>query len=244
MIRFRNYFKENSKSVKKFSLALKGFIGSISVSAYANNDVKLAFWLLMAGAALDFFIQFLPEDTEIPGKNGVITLLVLASFLCLSGCKVIKPGTDTLKTDETNISYKEQDVKVAGASVNTSLNTDSLIKAALRIKAKFKFDSTQAVLAGKPIPPAPKQKQTFTDPQSKAQLTYWLDQYGKLQITCESKDQVVKMLVAEVTRLTKEVTKKIEIIEKTPVWNWIAISVLGTLFLISVLLNVLTLKRR
>lgn len=175
----------------------------------------------------------------------VFIMAVILASVYLTSCKTIKPGTDTIKTDQTNIVYVPVDVPVKGAQVGTSLNLDSLVKAAINARTKYLKDSLAAVLAGKPtLTPPPSNKNTVTDPQTKAQLTYWIDQFGKLQLTCESKDQTVTMLVAEVSRLSKEVTKKIEVIKETPLWNWIAISILATLLIISVLLNLLTIKRR
>lgn len=163
----------------------------------------------------------------------------------LSSCQVLKPATEHSKTDETSINYRTQNLNLKGAKVGTSLNIDSLFASnADRIK-KYKIDSANAVASGKPLPPAPQtEKKYITDPQTKAQLSYWMDQYGKLQIGCESKDQALSLLIPEITRLTTEISKKTEIAYKTPVWCWIALSVLGTLLVISVLINVFTIKKR
>lgn len=167
------------------------------------------------------------------------------SVSALTSCQVLKPETTYSKTDTTTTAYKEQKIQVKGATVGATLNLDSLYQAQLARLMSYKTDSTAAVLAGKPIPPAPTtEKKYFTDPQTKAQLSYWVDAFGKLQIGCESKDQTVNVLVAELTRLTKEVSKKVEVAFKTPVWCYIALSVLGTLLLISVLINVISFKRR
>lgn len=170
-------------------------------------------------------------------------LILIVSFISLS-CKVIKPAIETSKSDETSIGYKPVDVPVKGAKVGTSLNMDSLYRAAVAMRALYIKDSINAALAGKPVPASTQQKKSITDPETKAQLTYWIDQYGKLQISCESKDQVVTMLVAEVTRLTKEVTKKTEIVKETPKWNWISMSALATVLLISIIINLLKFKIR
>lgn len=174
-----------------------------------------------------------------------ILTLSLCFALTLS-CKVIKPGIDSEKTESTDITYKQQNIAVKGAKVGGSLDFDSLRNEVAKQKerlAKYQLDSAKAVATGKPLPPKPKEtKSTVTDPQSKAQLTYWIDQYGKLQLSCESKDQTVSFLVAEVTRLNKEVTKKTEVVYKTPTWNWILITVLATLLIMSTIL--LLIKKR
>lgn len=41
----------------KISLALRGMVATISGAAYFQNDLKVAFWFLVAGATVDFFIQ-------------------------------------------------------------------------------------------------------------------------------------------------------------------------------------------
>lgn len=174
---------------------------------------------------------------------------ILTIGLCCTivfSCKVIKPGVDTEKTESTDISYKQHNIDVKGAKVGSSIDFDSLKNEAAKQQARlaqYQADSANAVAKGDPVPPKPKEnKSTLTDPQSKAQLTYWLDEYGKLQLSCESKDQTVSFLAAEITKLSKEVTKKTEVDYKTPTWNWILITVLSTLLIISTIL--LTLRKR
>ena len=91
-------------------------------------------------------------------------------------------------------------------------------------------------------PPAPK-KQFVTDPQTKAQLSYWIDAYGKLQLACESKDQTVQTLQPVVNKTTKDVTKTTVIVKETPKWNWIAMAMLATLLGISVIINLINRKK-
>lgn len=175
----------------------------------------------------------------------ILTLSFLL-LLFVSSCKIIRPGVDTEKSESTDINYKQHNIDVKGAKVGSSIDFDSLKNEVAKQKARlaqYQLDSAKAVADGKPLPSKPKEnKSTFTDPQSKAQLTYWLDEYGKLQLSCESKDQTVSFLAAEVTRLSKEVTKKTEVAYQTPVWNWILISVLSTLLIISIIL--LTTRKR
>lgn len=53
----KNYFKPTPKKLLKISLALRGMVATISGAAYFQNDLKVAFWFLVAGATVDFFIQ-------------------------------------------------------------------------------------------------------------------------------------------------------------------------------------------
>lgn len=172
-------------------------------------------------------------------------LMGMCSLSLVNSCTVIKPKESYTKTDTTSIKQTPVDVPVKGAKVSTSLNIDSVVKAYAAERARYIIDSINAVNAGKPLPAPPKSDpKKFTDPQTKAELTYWMDQYGKLQIGCESKDQVVTMLTTEITRLSKEVSAKSEIVKETPKWNYIAMSALGTLLLISLLINLFMYKRK
>lgn len=194
--------------------------------------------------------------------NKILTVIALLGLLLIGSCRVIKPEVDHTKTDSTITSYKQFDIKVPGAKVFAGLNMDSLYHAALmardqrsedsilrlNMELKYKQDSINALKANKPIPvkpvyiPSPPKKQYVTDPQTKAQLSYWIDAYGKFQISCESKDQTIKTLQAQVTKLTKDVTTQKLLVDKTPVWNWIAIAVLATLLAISLLINFINRK--
>jgi hypothetical protein len=173
----------------------------------------------------------------------LLTSLVFISVLSL-GCKVIKPAVETTKTEETSFKFHPIDVVVSGAAVGTSLNLDSMYRSALIMRSQFIKDSINAALTGKVIAESPAKKHVITDPETKAQLTYWVDQYGKLQISCESKDQIVKVLVSEVTRLSKEVSKTTAVVKETPKWNWIIMSALATLLIISIIINLLKNKLR
>ncbi|WP_443937091.1 hypothetical protein [Pedobacter sp. MW01-1-1] len=160
-----------------------------------------------------------------------IVAILLIGMSCMA-CRIIKPTTEVSKIDTTSVAYKQQSVDVKGGKVDASLDVNALIDAL----TSYKRDSANAAAAGHPIPVKPKTTGTVTDAQGKAQLTYWVDQFGKLQMSCESKDQTVNVLVGEVTRLSKEVSKKTEIAYQTPVWNWIAMSVLSTLLVVALLI--------
>jgi len=240
---FNNYFKENSKTIKRVSLALKTFIGGISVSAYLGDQPKVAFWLLVFGAVLDFLLQCFPSDDDQdhnsaggynPNQNHIaspagIALLIGLALFSLSGCKIIKPAVRTTIRDSVSVNYRTVNIDVPGAKVQSGINADSLIKAFI-----------DAQKNGKPLP-AP---QTYTDPKSKAELKVWIDQYGNLQASCESKDQTIQSLIAELTK-TREINReKDNIVYKTPTMNYIAMSILGTLLAISFIVNFITIKRK
>jgi len=52
-ISIRNYFEPTPKNVKKWLLAIKSILATISVSAYVNGSEKVAFWILVGGACID-----------------------------------------------------------------------------------------------------------------------------------------------------------------------------------------------
>lgn len=160
---------------------------------------------------------------------------ILILFLpLLFACKVIKPETTYTETDNTEIRYEMQDVTVKGAKVGTSVNLDSLYKVAESLRKTWQADSTKAAQNGKPLPPKPKPETKYlTDPQTKAQLSYWIDEYGKLQIGCESKSQTISLLMAQVKKLTAQVSKRTEVVYKTPNWAYAVMAVLFTLLIIS-----------
>ena len=226
----KNYFKENSSAIKKLSLALRGLIGTLAASTYVTNNVNLAFWLLALGALLDFALQLLPPDaTPADTAKKVLLIAAITTVLLAPGCKVIKPETSTIKKDSTIINYKHVDIDVPGAIVSHSVNVDSLMKA---------YQAAVAVGNKAALPPM-----VVTDPNLKAQLKIWVDQFGQLQASCESKDQTVQALVTEVTRLSQEVTKKTEVVKETPKWNWIVLGALSALLIASILLNVILIRK-
>lgn len=267
MIKLKNYWEETSPSVKKLILWLKGIIGMISVSAFIQGDPKFSFWFLIAGGVVDGILQLLPADAEVkPGAKALLFIVGLfMSASMFTGCFSKRSVTEHSVIDTTSVSYKQVDYQYKGAKVTAGLNIDSLYKAALAEKqlekqdsidfakklAQYVNDSTTAVANHKPLPVKPVdtviyKKQYVTDPQTKAQLSYWVDQYGKLQVGCESKDQTLQLMVAEVNRLRSEVDKKTTTITvfKVPAWLWyvLAGSVLLNIILIGLRLFKGTLK--
>lgn len=216
-----NLFQKSSKRIMKLSLALRALIGTISMAAYVQADIKLAFWFLVIGAVLDFIIQLLPPDTEIKSGAKILVGLIAVSVLCFSGCsKKLRPESTTFTVkDTTIINYKTVDVPVPDFNIKQSINIDSLLEA-YRLAA-----NTGAEIQTAPV--------IVRDATGKVQLQYWVDQYGKLQITCESKDQTIQMLVAEVTKARNEVKTVYQTEYQTPVWNYAIIVLLGIALILS-----------
>jgi len=246
MISLKNYFKETSVKVKKFALVLKSLIATAAGTSFVQGDIKIAFYVAVGGAVIAGLLELLPPDDPAapaqgaPSAGGVAAaMLGLFILFGISGCTVLKPEVDRTKTDTTITTYKQVALQVKGATVSAGLNLDSLYHVALmnqdirkddsiqRLNAelKYKRDSIAALKANKPIPAppviiqAPPKKQYVTDPQTKAQLAYWIDAYGKFQITCQAKDQTIQTLQAQVTKLTKDTTTTTKVVTQTPWWN-------------------------
>lgn len=145
---------------------------------------------------------------------------LLFSLICLTlvmvGCKSTKPivNTYTIK-DSTIVKYKNVDVPVPGQKTEAAVNLDSLLQL---------LKENKPVVVNGQVPSG----------DGKMLLQYWTDAFGKLQIRCQTQDQVLNVLAAEITRLREE--KKIETVihteYKTPVWNYIlAVLLLAALIL-------------
>jgi hypothetical protein len=61
-ISLKNYFEPTPKNVKKWLLAIKSVLATISVSAYVNGNEKIAFWILVGGACIDELTNLLSND--------------------------------------------------------------------------------------------------------------------------------------------------------------------------------------
>ncbi len=171
------------------------------------------------------------KNSSIRNPPGTYILIVIAAAsIAITSCKVVRPGQTSSyeKTDTTTTKYKPVDVTVKGATVYNTVNIDSLFNAwkkNLAANDQQKADSLfKAILNSLSLK---RDTVTVTDPKSKAQLKYWFDEFGKLQMSCESKEQTISLMVAEITRLTKEVSKKatIEIVYKMPWWGWVLVGV-------------------
>lgn len=58
----KNIWLPKSKKIKKISLGIKGFIGTVCTGAYFDGSPHIAFWGLVSGALIDFALEFLPND--------------------------------------------------------------------------------------------------------------------------------------------------------------------------------------
>ena len=65
----KNYYKPTPKKLLKISLALRGMVATVSGAAYFQNDLKTAFWFLVAGAGVEFFIQCIDPNTNKQRKS-------------------------------------------------------------------------------------------------------------------------------------------------------------------------------
>ncbi len=266
----KNIFKPNSKSVMKLSLGLKGLIATIAGSAFMQGNAKFAFYALVAGAVIDFIISLLPPDAVVndgsiikdaASRSSVVIVGVLVCSM-LSGCWSQRPVLETktvhadstvtnnTSKDTTFTTYKAINLNITGAKVQRFINLDSLYRIALIQRQQHTIDSLKAVADGKPIPlPSKPVIQYYTDPQTKAELAYWIDAYGKFQVSCESKDQTITVQQAQITVLRKQVTDRERTISelqnktitvfKVPRWAWwvmgisVLINALGGLFIYS-----------
>lgn len=170
-------------------------------------------------------------NKDFSSGNTTLIVLFIGSLFALSSCTVVRPGENNSysKKDTTTTTYKKVDVEVKGGTVTNSVNIDSLFaawKKSLPPNQQMNVDSLyKAFIKG-----LKKDTVTVTDYNSKAQLKYWYDEFGKLQMSCTAKDQTVSLMVAEITRLTQEVTKKqtTNVVYKMTWWGWILVGC-GTL---------------
>lgn len=61
-ISIKNYFEPTPKNVKKWLLAIKSILGTISGAAYVNGNEKVAFWILVGGAFIDELTNLFSND--------------------------------------------------------------------------------------------------------------------------------------------------------------------------------------
>jgi len=260
----KNYWTETATSVKKIGLALRALVATIAGTGFIQGDIKLAFYVTIAGGVLDFILQNLPPDkpgtpgaisSAAPGNDGttkgvMAVIALLACCLLVSSCSVIKPQVNTVKTDSSYTTYKPETFNIKGAQVFKTLNMDSLVKAALIARdvykedsasmAKYKVDSAADVKAHRAVPIAPvlvpPKIQYVTDPNTKAQLSYWIDQAGKIQLGCEAKDQTIQTLQATVNTIQSTVITKIVPVTKTPLWATVLMWVEAVLLAICIII--------
>lgn len=58
---WKHYYRPLPKPLQQLLSSLKVFIGAISVGSYFSERPTLAFWLLVAGAGVDFILNFFAE---------------------------------------------------------------------------------------------------------------------------------------------------------------------------------------
>lgn len=230
---WKKFFAPTPVRIKKILLALKGFIGAIAVSNYFNGNKDVAFWFLVAGAFVDFLLNCtVDKDGTPPAANFFKpALFIIIASVLLTSCKVVKPARENFHsvTDSVITNYKPVDVPVTGASV-----TDSISPFAWGgISHLLTLDTTTPKLITfngnlKPFKtPLKRDTVRVTDPQTKVQLKYWFDAYGKLQMQCSSKDTTLQIMMAEITRLHNDVSveKKSEVVYKMPKWGWVVVGI-------------------
>lgn len=61
-ISIKNYFEPTPKNVKRWLLAIKSILATISVSAYVNGNEKVAFWILVGGACIDELTNLISNE--------------------------------------------------------------------------------------------------------------------------------------------------------------------------------------
>lgn len=168
------------------------------------------------------------DDTNSKGgfNNTTVVLIAAAISMAAYSCTIVRPGEKTSysKTDTTETKYKPIFVEYKGGTSTTAINYDSLYaawKKSLPATQQSNADSLFKVF----LKSLKKDTVVVNDPQSKAQLKYWYDEYGKLQLSCTAKDQTMSIMVAEITRLTKEVSNsnKTVVVYKMVWWGWLII---------------------
>lgn len=145
-------------------------------------------------------------------------LLVLSSLFC---CQTSRQGTEasSLVTTETLV---PQDVAVAGSSVASVIDCDSLHKWLDAMKTNNRDSVLHDTIR---IP----------DKSGKLVMKFYLDKMGNLITECEQKDKTVAALVKQLS--VKQVDKSVVVkeIKRTPVWIWM---VLGVSLFINLILGI------
>ena len=71
---WKNFVKPTPTNLLFLVEGLKGIIGTVAISTYVTGNEKIAFWILIAGAALDFVTKVLARAAE--GEKQVTTVSV------------------------------------------------------------------------------------------------------------------------------------------------------------------------
>lgn len=220
---FRKYWQPSAKWALKASLALRAMIGAIATAAYTYN-ATVAFWCLVAGAALDFILQCTGKDDEPPRAGQIAgVVLVAATALLMTGCRTVKLERTHERTDSTWVTQKLLTLPVPGGTTK-ALNMDSL----------------RAVLGGAaagscPLnpPPAGQVGKVYTvkDTSGRAELRYWMNAAGQIEAECAAKDTTLQELINENNRLVRDKQTEVKTVTKTPAWAWLLLSALALSFI-------------
>jgi hypothetical protein len=63
-ISLKNYFEPTPKNLRKWLLAIKSILGTISGAAYINGKEKVAFWILVGGAFIDELTNLISNESN------------------------------------------------------------------------------------------------------------------------------------------------------------------------------------
>jgi hypothetical protein len=221
------YWRPTPKFCLKLSLALRAAIGTIAGAAYIQDKPVAAFWILTAGAVLDFLIQCQQGDDDGTGGCGsascthaaALLLLIPAVLLFATGCRTVKTASTYKLTDSSWVTKRKVGVHVTGATTPAA-NLDSLRRTILGVAAR-EGCSLQIV-----HDEAGSGRDTVTvrdtikvvDKSGRAELRMWTDANGKMYADCSAKDTTIQALVNENNRLIRESSTKVKTIYKWPSW--------------------------
>lgn len=143
-----------------------------------------------------------------------------------TGC-VPKVITNTVtETKTTTIKERDTTFIYQGASVGTGVNLDSIINV-LSMQFKQGLNGVET-------------KRTFVDPQTKVKLSFWMDEYGRLQADCSSKDSAWSAKLQDVITNYEKQTSQTQIIRERFIPLWFKI-LGGVLFIIAAVMSALVL---
>lgn len=118
--------------------------------------------------------------------------MAILFILMIFGCKkqsVI--SSDTKATEKVNVKWRDTTITVPGFEISAGINIDSLIRAHVpRTKTEIR-------------------KVTVIDPETKAQLSYWKDEAGRLQARCEAQEKQIDFKLKDIERIIKTETNKV-----------------------------------
>ena len=135
-------------------------------------------------------------------------ILVILSALLLGACTIIKPTEHTETSDVKTITLIDTTFIYTGSFINNSQQIDSIYELLLQKKADNpNLKSSENIVK-------------YTDPESKVQLSFWIDEYGKLQAKCESKDAQFMAQLQSIEH--KIIQNKTVIKEKKNIWAKVA----------------------